>query len=274
MTVTPPQGAGTSQVFYIYSDQIDTAREITDAAGVKVWQADPDPFGANLPDENPSGKGKFTFNPRFPGQYFDAETGLHYNYFRDYDPQIGRYIQSDPIGLDGGINTYGYVGGNPLSYSDPNGLQPYSPLHRVPRNQPSKVADHTYHWKVFRCMGNCVAQSMRDLRCNPGPGAHPDKPVNSGDINILGVGPVTIGPIMTAVDTDNNAVYNLTVPGHLLYPGWVKRQVVFDGHATWVDNSGGGTGFNPLNSNAWLAPIVWGGRSPANSAGTECGCEK
>ena len=57
-----------------------------------------------------------------PGQYYDAEPGLHYNYFRDHDPTAGRYIESDPIGLVGGISTYGYVGGNPLTHADSLGL--------------------------------------------------------------------------------------------------------------------------------------------------------
>jgi RHS repeat-associated protein len=59
---------------------------------------------------------------RLPGQYYDTETNLHYNYFRDYDPIIGRYIQSDPIGLSGGLNTFTYVDNQPLGYSDPKGL--------------------------------------------------------------------------------------------------------------------------------------------------------
>lgn len=66
--------------------------------------------------------GVFDFPLRFPGQYADKETNLHYNYFRDYDSAIGRYVQSDPIGLQGGINTYAYVEGDPLRYTDPLGL--------------------------------------------------------------------------------------------------------------------------------------------------------
>ncbi|MFY0104376.1 RHS repeat-associated core domain-containing protein, partial [Acinetobacter baumannii] len=80
-------------------DHIDTPRVITDANGNEVWRWDSAPFGETLPNEQPTqATNKFTFNLRFPGQYYDQETGLHYNYFRDYDPSTGRYVESDPIG--------------------------------------------------------------------------------------------------------------------------------------------------------------------------------
>lgn len=102
---------------------LDTPRQITDTAGNVVWQWDnTDPYGNNVPNENPNGAGQFSFPLRFAGQYFDSESGLHQNHFRDYDPGTGRYIQSDPIGLMGGINTYTYVRNNPLSRIDPFGL--------------------------------------------------------------------------------------------------------------------------------------------------------
>lgn len=89
-----------------------------------MWKWDQqEPFGVSPADKNPSGLGVFEFPLRHPGQYDDPETGLFYNYFRDcYDPVLGRYCQSDPIGLGGGLNTYAYVSGNPLSYTDPTGL--------------------------------------------------------------------------------------------------------------------------------------------------------
>jgi RHS repeat-associated protein len=111
-------------VFYIHTDHLNTPRRITKRSTNEiVWRWDSDAFGTTQANENPSGLGVFAFNLRFPGQYFDSETGLHYNYYRDgYDPATGRYAQSDPIGLYGGINTYAYVSGNPLSRFDPLGL--------------------------------------------------------------------------------------------------------------------------------------------------------
>ena len=117
--------ANAPKIYDIYTDHIDTPRVVTDQNGNEVWRWDSAPFGETLPNEQPTqATAKFTFNFRFPGQYFDQETGLHYNYFRDYDPQAGRYIESDPIGLDGGINTYVYVNGRPFEDLDQFGLCP------------------------------------------------------------------------------------------------------------------------------------------------------
>jgi len=110
-------------LYYVYADHLNTPRLITNTANTPVWRWDSDPFGNNPPNQNPSGLGTFVYNQRLPGQYFDQETGLNYNYFRDYDPSTGRYIESDPIGLNGGsFSTFDYVGGNPVSVADPMGL--------------------------------------------------------------------------------------------------------------------------------------------------------
>ena len=111
-----------SSRYYVHTDQLGTPRQISNGNTV-IWRWESDAFGSTLADEDPDGdQVAFTFNGRFLGQYFDTETGLHYNYYRTYDPGTGRYLESDPIGLNGSLNTYGYVGGNPLSFVDPFGL--------------------------------------------------------------------------------------------------------------------------------------------------------
>jgi RHS repeat-associated protein len=123
----PPAALATpGEVYYIHTDHLDTPREVRDAQNTLVWKNPPltEPFGLAPPDEDPDGDGEsFTLNLRFPGQYYDRETNTHYNYFRDhYFPELGRYGQSDPIGLQGGINTYAYVHSQPLKLVDPEGL--------------------------------------------------------------------------------------------------------------------------------------------------------
>jgi RHS repeat-associated protein len=97
---------------------------VANASGTTVWRWDQvEPFGVNVANEDPDGNSvNFEFPLRFPGQYFDKETNLHYNYHRFYDPGIGRYGRSDPIGLRGGLNTYAYVASKPLIHIDPQGL--------------------------------------------------------------------------------------------------------------------------------------------------------
>ena len=115
-------------IAYFHNNPVGTPIQTTDRLGNVSWTDQLDPYGNVLPI-NPS----ITQNLRFPGQYYDAETGLHYNGQRYYDQLSGRYWQSDRIGLAGGINTYTYVGNNPLRYIDPLGLSGQSaPTYYVP----------------------------------------------------------------------------------------------------------------------------------------------
>ena len=104
-------------VYYFHNDHLGTPQVLTDDTQTIAWKAVYTPFGEAVPSietvENPF---------RFPGQYYDQETGLHYNYFRYYNPQTGRYITPDPIGLEGGINLFAYVANNPINNIDPEGL--------------------------------------------------------------------------------------------------------------------------------------------------------
>ncbi|EBY6912941.1 RHS repeat protein, partial [Salmonella enterica subsp. enterica serovar Uganda] len=114
-------GRGESrQVWYYHTDVTGTPQEVTAADGTLVWAGYIRGFGENAADI--SNSGAYFHQPlRLPGQYFDDETGLHYNLFRYYAPECGRFVSQDPIGLAGGINLYSYAP-NPIKWMDPLGL--------------------------------------------------------------------------------------------------------------------------------------------------------
>jgi RHS repeat-associated protein len=105
------------KVYYYLNDHLGTPLKMVDESGIVVWEAEYEPFG-----EAKIGAQSLSNNYRFPGQYFDSETGLQYNYHRYYDPAIGRYLSPDPIGLSGGINIFVYTRNNPINFIDPQGL--------------------------------------------------------------------------------------------------------------------------------------------------------
>ena len=126
-TSDPSQGVNANTaaplVYYVFADHVNTPRAITDTAGNLRWSWVDEPFGTTPAISNPQGLGSFVMSLRFPGQVYDPESGMHYNVNRDYVPGVGRYAQSDPIGLGGGVNTYTYTDANPISFSDFEGLQ-------------------------------------------------------------------------------------------------------------------------------------------------------
>ena len=113
---------GGGNLYFTHTDHLGTVQLLTDTNANVVWSADYEPFGEVT--INPAST--ITNNLRMPGQYADVETGLSYNYFRDYDPSIGRYIESDPLGVYGSLNTYSYTSNMPTRYIDPYGDAPVS----------------------------------------------------------------------------------------------------------------------------------------------------
>jgi RHS repeat-associated protein len=121
---------GAPRLLHVEPDALGTPRAVIDPTrgtlGTVVWRWDPsgEAFGEDVPDQDPDGDGAwFVLDQRFPGQQYDSETGFNYNYFRDYDAATGRYVESDPIGLAGGINTYAYSQLSPLTNRDMYGLR-------------------------------------------------------------------------------------------------------------------------------------------------------
>ncbi|MES2672549.1 MAG: RHS repeat-associated core domain-containing protein, partial [Pseudomonadota bacterium] len=128
--------SGVTRLFHIEADALGSPRTVIDptrgARGTVVWRWElaGEAFGNDTPNEDPDGDDvAFALDMRYPGQQYDSASELNYNYFRGYEASAGRYVESDPIGLDGGISTYGYVGGNPTTGIDPFGLYTTSADH-------------------------------------------------------------------------------------------------------------------------------------------------
>jgi RHS repeat-associated protein len=161
---------------YLHPDHLGTVERVSHhSTKAVVWDRVAGPFG-ELEDITAS----LTFNPRLPGQYYDAETGFHYNLMRDYDPAIGRYLQSDPTGLAGGLNTYAYVGGNPVNLTDPTGTSIASVPSEdsgLPRSvqscQLSEGSPGSCGWALVECSLRCGSRALcaaayRRCLANPG----------------------------------------------------------------------------------------------------------
>ncbi|MFA0813730.1 RHS repeat-associated core domain-containing protein [Microbulbifer epialgicus] len=147
---------------YLHSDHLNTPRIGTNENAI-VWRWDSDAFGHTEPNVDPDGDFNLVeVSLRFPGQIKGEEAPYYYNYFRDYDPSSGRYLQSDPIGLEGELNTYAYVSGNPINYFDPFGLKEY------PDNFVGPLPPDGYY-----------TSEMTQTKCGKVPSAPPGTNINS-----------------------------------------------------------------------------------------------
>jgi RHS repeat-associated protein len=144
--------AASGNLYYYNNNYLGTPLLITDSDGDVVWDADYLPFGKAEVSDHASVVNNF----RFSGQYYDEETGLHYNYRRYYDPKTGRYLTPDPIGLAGGINPYLYASANPTNYVDPYGLFDLGSVARkIIGDSPGDIftIGLTYYHPVFGILG-------------------------------------------------------------------------------------------------------------------------
>jgi RHS repeat-associated protein len=160
MDMNPSMMVEAGQVYFYLKNHLDTPEKVVDESGDVKWAGEYTAFGevaVSLSD--------VVNNFRFPGQYYDSETGLHYNHHRYYDPSTGRYLTSDPIGLEGGLNLYVYASSNPINAIDPEGLCDF---------QPSDSSACEYY--KDRCDNECDEYACKAYDCCK---AFSDDPIDS-----------------------------------------------------------------------------------------------
>ncbi|WP_425507075.1 RHS repeat domain-containing protein [Stenotrophomonas indicatrix] len=171
MALIQTPASGVPELAYIQPDHLGTPRVVIDPlrdVAIWEWSNKSEVFGDQAPANDPDGDGVvFDLALRFPGQQATDASGLFYNYQREYDPGVGRYSQSDPIGLEGGVSTYAYVHGNPVSYADPEGLQSVGPMGACIGGEP-------------RASDACVEAAILDSALNLTPGVGTIKAFTEG----------------------------------------------------------------------------------------------
>jgi RHS repeat-associated protein len=249
---------GGSSHQYVLTDHLGTPRAVVHPGTNAIlwrWDLTGSAFGDHAANEDPDGDSVAnTFNLRYPGQYFDEETGLHYNYFRDYDPSAGRYVQSDPIGLSGGISTYGYVAASPLLLVDSFGLQSrdLATFFREPPPMPQVGAHHS-DFVVPVCLtssrGCSRERAFAAMRNFSAPGA-PYAESGAHDRTLTGG-----YPIRQFVDPCAMTITNVTREGHR-YGGSVAISIVERDGFIGVRIVSSGVGPRPIE-NALLGPPLF-----------------
>ncbi|TAH32495.1 MAG: RHS repeat-associated core domain-containing protein [Alphaproteobacteria bacterium] len=183
-------GNSTNELLYILNDHLRTPTKLTNSAKAVLWDRFQTPFG-----ENASLTGTKETNLRLPGQYFDFESNYHYNLMRDYDAKTGRYLQSDPIGLAGGINRFGYVDGSPINFVDPTGENPIlaSALLGAGIGAILRASINNYHGNGPTCM--TLGEVFTDGLLGAIPGGVLLKYLSPNYLRILGTGAQAIGKV-------------------------------------------------------------------------------